>query len=179
MKIQSSLVSVAGLLLVVGCNQNTNTTSMDDTNRPAVTQREFTNNLTPTSRDTNTATRIYPADAAKPTEIQSTDAEKAATKEADNTGKNVRDREGDTLTPGDQGNTKEDIEITRNIRKAIMDKSELSTTAKNVKIITTNGKVTLRGPVNSAEEQAAIAEAAKGVVGVSAVDNQLEVKTTK
>ena len=157
------------LLLVLGCNQRTTTTSTDETNRPATVQREFTNTLTPTSRDTN-----YAGDTGKPT-----DAEKAATKEADNTGKNVRDRAPDALTPGDQGSSKEDVEITRNIRKAVMDKGELSITAQNIKIITSNGKVTLRGPVNSAEEQQAIGTIAQGVAGVTSVDNQLEVKTNK
>jgi hyperosmotically inducible periplasmic protein len=174
MKIKTSLTSLSVLLLVVGCNQKTNTTSMDETNKPVITQRELTNTLTPTSRETNRVNRVYPVDIEK-----TTDAEKAAAKEADNTGKNVRDRSGETLTPGDQGTTKEDVEITRNIRKAVMDKSALSTTAKNVKIITTNGKVTLRGPVNSPEEQQAIVSIAQGVAGVTSVDDQLEVKTNK
>jgi len=174
MKIKTSLTSLSALLLVVGCNQSTTTTSTDETNKPVVAEREFTNTLTPTSRDTNGTNRIYPGDIEKPTDI-----EKATAKEADNTGKNVRDRSGETLTPGDQGTTKEDIEITRGIRKALMDKNELSTTARNVKIITTNGKVTLRGPVNSAEEQQSIVTIAQGVPGVTSVDNQLEVKTNK
>lgn len=162
------------MLFVVGCKQSTTTTSTDETNKPVLAQREFPNTLPPTSRDTNGTNRIYPGDIEKPTDI-----EKAATKEADNTGKNVRDRSGETLTPGDQGTTKEDIEMTRNIRKALMDKNELSTTAKNIKIITADGKVTLRGPVNSTEEQQSIVAIAQGVPGVTSVDNQLEVKTNK
>ena len=174
MKIKTSLTSLSVLLVVTGCNRSTTTTSMEATNSPAISQHEFTNTPAPTSRDTNSTSRIYPSDTGK-----LTDTEKAATKEPDNTGKNIRDRSGETLTPGDQGTTKEDIEITRQIRKALMDKSELSTTAKNVKVITTSGKVTLRGPVNSAEEQQAIGAIAQGVPGVTSVDNQLEVKTNK
>jgi len=52
----------------------------------------------------------------------------------------------------------------------------LSFTAKNVKIITQNGKVTLRGPVNSQEERNAIEAAARKIAGSGQVDNQLEVK---
>ena len=52
----------------------------------------------------------------------------------------------------------------------------LSFTAKNVKIITSNGKVTLRGPVNSASERATIDNFARRIAGERAVDNQLEVK---
>jgi len=67
----------------------------------------------------------------------------------DNTGRNVRDRGGDTLTPGDQSNTKADLTLTQQIRKALMADKSLSTNAKNIKIITANGVVTLRGPVNT------------------------------
>ena len=58
------------------------------------------------------------------------------------------------------------------------DKS-LTMTAKNVKIITAEGKVTLRGPVNTAEEKTKINELAKAAAGQVPVDNQLEVKAAK
>ena len=58
------------------------------------------------------------------------------------------------------------------------DKS-LTMTAKNVKIITANGKVTLRGPGNNAEEKTKIHDAAKAAAGQVPVDNQLEVKAAK
>jgi osmotically-inducible protein OsmY len=66
--------------------------------------------------------------------------------------------------------------VTQHIRQAVMKESSLSFTAKNVKIITVNGKVTLRGPVNSAEERATIEAAARKVAGVIQVENLLEVK---
>ena len=94
---------------------------------------------------------------------------------ADDTGKNERDR-GDTQTPLDQGNGKTDLEITQKIRQAVVADDSLSVTAKNAKIITEGGKVTLRGPVDSARERSAIDAIARNVAGVSAVDNQLEVK---
>ena len=102
----------------------------------------------------------------------------AAMADADNTRKNVRDRNDATLTPGDQGNSEADREITQKVRKALVGgPGDYSMTAKNVKIITANGKVTLRGPVNTAAEKMAISAMAKNVAGEGNVDDQLEVKT--
>lgn len=95
----------------------------------------------------------------------------------DNTGRNERDRAGGTLTPGDQGSSEADLEITRRVRSAITDNDQLSANAKNIKIITTNGKVTVRGPVKNAEEQRLIESIIKGA-GVQSFDNQLEVNAT-
>lgn len=106
------------------------------------------------------------------------DARQASTTpavEPDNTGRNVRDRGGETKTPGDQSESEADRTITQNIRKALTADDSLSTNAKNVKIITNDGTVTLRGPVNSEKEKADIEAKAKQVAGVRQVDNQLEV----
>lgn len=94
----------------------------------------------------------------------------------DNTGRNVRDRNDATLTPGDQSETEADRTLTQEIRRAVVADDNLSTTAKNVKIITINGVVTLRGPVNTAQERAAIVAKAQQAAGTDKVDNQLEVK---
>jgi len=99
----------------------------------------------------------------------------AADPAADNTGKNVRDRQGATKTPGDQSNATSDVAITRAIRKAVVADKELSTNAHNVKIITSDGMVTLRGPVKSAEEKRTIGTIAQQSAGVKGVDNQLEI----
>jgi len=96
------------------------------------------------------------------------------TKDADNTKVNDRDRHG-ALTPMDQGGGK-DRDITAAIRRAVVSDGALSFNAKNVKIITVGGKVTLRGPVKSDQEKTAIEAKAKSTAGVSEVDNQLEVK---
>jgi osmotically-inducible protein OsmY len=93
----------------------------------------------------------------------------------DNTGRNVRDRDGTTLTPGDQSESQADLALTQRIRQAIVADDSLSTTAHNVKIITSDGVVTLRGPVNSDQEKTKIAAVAKNIAGVKQVDNQLEV----
>jgi osmotically-inducible protein OsmY len=94
----------------------------------------------------------------------------------DNTEKNKRDKSDTALTPGDQGNNDRDLKITQQIRQAVVGDSALSFNAKNVKIITLNGKVTLRGPVASDQERASIEAAARKVAGAGNVDNQLEVK---
>ena len=94
--------------------------------------------------------------------------------DADNTGRNVRDRESGARTPGDQGGSAGDREITAAIRRAIVDDDSLSTNAHNVKIITTDGVVTLRGPVESEKERLAVVAKAQKVAGVKKVDNQLE-----
>jgi osmotically-inducible protein OsmY len=94
----------------------------------------------------------------------------------DNTGVNTRDREGKTLTPQDQSESEGDRELTRRIRQAVMDDGSLSFEAKNAKIITVNGRVTLRGPVKNAEEKLAIEAHAAAAAG-GAVDSQLEIET--
>jgi hyperosmotically inducible protein len=121
------------------------------------------------------ATPSAPADVpAEPT--QASVAPDNNTISPDNTKVNKRDAQSTALTPMDQNNNQADLKITQQIRQALMADGSLSFTAKNVKIITQNGKVTLRGPVNSAEERSAIEAAARKVAGAAQVDNQLEVK---
>jgi len=94
----------------------------------------------------------------------------------DNSRVNARDKNAAALTPMDQGTSESDRKITQQIRQSVVKDGSLSFTAKNVKIITINGKVTLRGPVKTAAERTAIEAAAKNVAGVGQVDNQLDVK---
>jgi hyperosmotically inducible periplasmic protein len=98
----------------------------------------------------------------------------APTTNPDNTGINVRDRDADAQTAGMQGQNTSDIDLTAAIRRGIMDR-KLSVNAQNVKIITQNGKVTLRGPVNSLDEKQTIGQLATDVAGADNVDNQLEI----
>jgi osmotically-inducible protein OsmY len=82
-----------------------------------------------------------------------------------------------TTTADQQPENKSDLEITRDIREAIVADKSLSTYAHNVKIITQNGAVTLRGPVHSVEEKQTVASKAADVVGgPDKVNNQLTVK---
>jgi len=94
----------------------------------------------------------------------------------DNSAKNERDRSGETKTSGDQSNSSEDTKITADIRRAIVKDHSLTMAAKNVKVITAGGVVTLRGPVKSAEEKTKIEELATAAANGAKIDNQLEVK---
>jgi len=94
----------------------------------------------------------------------------------DNTGRNVRDRGGATLTPGDQSESEADRTLTQQIRQAVVADDSLSTMAKNIKIITIDGVVTLRGPVQSPREKEKIEAKAQQIAGIDRIDNQLEVK---
>jgi hyperosmotically inducible periplasmic protein len=93
----------------------------------------------------------------------------------DNSGINVRDRSNDAVTAGEQSNSKQDLKLTAKIRRAIVKDKSLSTMAHNVKIVSLNGAVTLRGPVKSDEEKATIEAKAQAIAGTDKVDNQLEV----
>ncbi|MBC8127924.1 MAG: DUF4142 domain-containing protein [Gloeobacteraceae cyanobacterium ES-bin-144] len=95
----------------------------------------------------------------------------------DNTARNTRDRDENSVTPLDQGNSKADIDTTAQIRRTIIDRKELSINAHNVKIITNEGKVTLRGPVDSADEKRIIGEIANGVAASKRTVNQIEVRS--
>jgi sporulation protein YlmC with PRC-barrel domain len=98
------------------------------------------------------------------------------TPDADNTGRNIRDRDDRTLTPLDQGGSPADRNTTAQVRKEIMASKGLSTNARNVKIITINGHVTLRGTVNTEDEKRLLGQIAARTTNPANVDNQLEVK---
>jgi len=93
----------------------------------------------------------------------------------DNTRVNERDRSEGSLTPMDQKENETDLEITQRIRQSVMGDDSLSFTAKNIKIITRDGQVTLRGSVKSAAEKSAIEKAARDVAGPAKVTSQIEI----
>jgi hyperosmotically inducible periplasmic protein len=93
---------------------------------------------------------------------------------ADNTGKNTRDRDDQSQTATDQSNDPADIKISADIRKKVVGDDSLSMMAKNVKIITIDGAVTLRGPVETEKEKAAIESHAKSS-GAKEISNELEI----
>jgi osmotically-inducible protein OsmY len=82
-------------------------------------------------------------------------------------------------TADNASNSATDRELMQKIRKAVMDDKSLSTYAHNTKIIAKAGKVTLKGPVNSPEEKAAIERIATDVAGAGNVTNQITVKPAK
>jgi hyperosmotically inducible protein len=97
----------------------------------------------------------------------------------DNTKVNERDRSKTQPTADQAKNNLNDREIMQKIRKAVMDEKSLSTYAHNVKIISQNGKVTLKGPVRSAKEKETIAQKAVEVAGAGNVTNDITVKPAK
>ena len=101
----------------------------------------------------------------------------AATKNADNTDLNDRDKSGETMTPQKQSNSGSDIDVLAAVRSTIVDDSNLSMAAHNVKIMVVKGVVTLRGPVKSANEKARVEELTRKVAGVVSIDNRLDIDT--
>lgn len=91
----------------------------------------------------------------------------------DNTRRNEADKSGSTVTPIDQGNNTADLETTQKIRQALMADESLSSNAKNAKVITNGGTITLRGAVSNAAEKAALETYARKNAGQNQVDNQL------
>lgn len=94
----------------------------------------------------------------------------------DNTKTNKRDRQPGASTADQQKMNTADRELTKKIRLAIMADKSLSTYAHNVKIISENGTVTLKGPVRSGEEKATIATKATEIAGADNVKNEISVK---
>jgi hyperosmotically inducible protein len=103
---------------------------------------------------------------------QSTDA--SGTK-SDNTKVNRRDRKAGEVTADQQKMNKADRQLTQKIRRAINDDKSLSTYAHNVKIISQDGLVTLKGPVRTDEERTTVEAKATGIAGSGKVTNELSV----
>jgi osmotically-inducible protein OsmY len=94
---------------------------------------------------------------------------------ADNTAQNKGATRKDAVTAEKQGNQKSKVAVLAEVRKAIVAEKELSMDAKNVKILFSNGLVTLRGPVDSEAEKTKVEEIAKGCSGVTSVKNLITV----
>ncbi|MBC7396508.1 MAG: BON domain-containing protein [Bdellovibrionales bacterium] len=98
----------------------------------------------------------------------------------DNSALNQRDRSHKIPTADSQmRGSKLDIELTRKIRRELTKDASFSTYAKNVKVITHEGEVILRGPVRSESEENKIVAIAKQIAGETSVQNHLEVKTNQ
>jgi osmotically-inducible protein OsmY len=102
----------------------------------------------------------------------------AAGDDADNSKQNAGDGSELELTPIDQSNDPADIKITAETRKAAIAEDGFSMNAKNAKIITVDGVVTLRGVVDSAEEKARLEVLAQDA-GATSVQNQLTINTNE
>jgi osmotically-inducible protein OsmY len=93
----------------------------------------------------------------------------------DNTKTNQRDRSQDEPTADQQKTNSSDQTITQKIRQSIVQDKSLSTYAHNIKVITQDGKVTLKGPVRSEEEKRSIEEKATSIAGAGHVTNEIEI----
>jgi len=95
---------------------------------------------------------------------------------ADNTKVNERDRSKDEPTADQQKETRSDLDVAKQIRRAFVNDKSLSTYGHNVKVIVKDGTVTLRGPVRSEEEKRTIeAKAAEVAGGSDKVTSELQV----
>lgn len=94
----------------------------------------------------------------------------------DNTKVNERDRSKDEPTADQQKDNRSDRDITQQIRQSIMKDKSLSTYAHNVKVITQNGRVTLKGPVRSEDEKKSVEGKATEVAGENKVTSELNIK---
>jgi hyperosmotically inducible periplasmic protein len=95
----------------------------------------------------------------------------------DNTSVNKRDKNPGEATADQQKMNATDRALTAKIRKAVIADKHLSTYAHNVKIISQDGTVTLKGPVRSDDEVKSImAKATEGAGSPDKVVNQMSVK---
>lgn len=95
---------------------------------------------------------------------------------SDNTKINQRDRNPNEPTADQQKNDRSDRDITQQVRQAIIADKTFSTYAHNVKVITQNGQVTLKGPVRSEDEKRSVEEKATAIAGDGKVSSELTVK---
>jgi hyperosmotically inducible periplasmic protein len=105
---------------------------------------------------------------------QATDASQT---QPDNTKVNQRDRSAAEATADQQESNASDIKMTKAIRRSIMADKSLSTYAHNIKIISQNGVVTLKGPVRSDAEKTTVVAKAVAITGsADNVTDQISVK---
>ena len=74
-----------------------------------------------------------------------------------------------------QTDSRADKELTQRIRRSIAGDETISAQGKNVKILSLNGKVTLKGMVRTDVEKQQIGQKAASVVGPDNVVNALEI----
>lgn len=133
-----------------------------------------------TGVDTSAPTVTRPDDAARPPATATNNASRPAAA-PDNTAVNQRDTNRETREPKlpiDQKESRADVDLTAKIRNRVVNTDGLSVNARNAKIITADGKVTLRGPVESQAERDTIERIAREEAGDANVDDQLEVKSS-
>ena len=93
----------------------------------------------------------------------------------DNSKVNQQDRQSSAPTADQQKNDSSDLQLSREVRQSLVKDKSLSTYAHNIKVIAQNGKVTLKGPVRSDDERAAILAKATQVAGEANVNDEMTV----
>ncbi|MGI8977999.1 MAG: BON domain-containing protein [Pirellulaceae bacterium] len=168
-------LAVAALLALAGCDTTNRTTTKPSTSPTTVARPSYDSaaSSSPAGDGDTRPSSLAPASTDKPGAVGPSAAE------PDNTAVNERDRDPNVKTPIDQNENQRDINITAEIRKGVVAHDGMSINGQNVKIITADGKVTLRGPVNSDDEKTTIENIANNVAGKENVTNQIEVKTDK
>lgn len=96
----------------------------------------------------------------------------------DNTKVN-KGRQGSSPTADQGKNNKSDLDTQKKIRKAVVDDKSLSSYGHNVKIISQNGRVTLKGPVRSEDEKKSIEQKATDIAGAGNVTNEITIQPAK
>lgn len=109
---------------------------------------------------------------------QAADSAVIVSSHADNSATNKGEGK-DALTPLSQGSSDADIQETTAVRKAIIADKAMSMNAQNIKIITANGKLTLRGTVDSIAERDRIDQLTRDAIGAKPYDDQLNVTHIK
>jgi osmotically-inducible protein OsmY len=97
----------------------------------------------------------------------------------DNSKNNQQDQNTDRPTADQQHENGADRQLTKQIRQSIMEDKSLSSYAHNVKIISQDGQVTLRGPVRSKEEKRIVESKAAEIAGAGKVTSELQVAPQK
>lgn len=167
-------IAVLITFVAIGCKQ-TEAAGTDNPSEQAAPANVAADNPAVTHTAEKPAAADLHADAPKPTAADMPADKPAEAVPADNTEKNERDRKSAALTPTDQAENEVDRTITQQIRSTVVKADDVSMNGKNVKVITVDGVVTLRGPVESAREKKDIVNMVKRVEGVKRVDNQLEI----
>ena len=171
--------ALAATLALAGCDKiDTGKGPVVDTGRPNSDMPPATKPDPATRTDPNLAPPVSPPVTPPVITAPGTTADTTPLPgtQPDNTAINQRDADlRKAKTPINQDENQADIDVTAKIRQRVVAEKDFSINAQNVKIVTADGMVTLRGPVNSKTEFDAIAKIAREVAGEGKVDNQLEI----
>jgi hypothetical protein len=166
---RTAAILLLGVIALAGCEP----IATDDTPVPS-SSAPVTSGATNDTTSSTPGSTTYPADSTTPVTPADTTRPSSATA-PDNTAINERDASGATKTPIDQDENQADVSTTAKIRQRILDQEDLSINARNAKVMTQGGKVTLRGPVEDQGEKDTLDRIARDVAGDANVDNQLEI----